>query len=443
MTTFRPITDADSAREPSPIGNSDTPFPLHALPPGIRAYIEAVTRQNGIPVELAAATALSVLSAATGSGIRLNSGSGRRLTPNVYFLVGARSGLGKSVTYNQMAAPLIDEQARVIEAWKRAKDEAEGEPPPFPAFVVSNATSEAVARALSVNPGNAAAVMSPDARGAIGILEGRYAKNGGMDLDLYLSAFSGDAMTYLRRGSECFTIKAPCLTVFFAVQPDKLTDLCANPEFLESGLAARFLMVRCGGASGDEGAEVENGIVGQWEGIVREALELRAAADADAVIDLDGDAMEIRKALAADQKRMLRESKTPALDSLMSRVAEQAQRIALLMHVARNGRRAPEFPVSADEMRGGEAVARWFLPKAAELLAPATTAAAEKDRQKVLRVFAEKGVKQITARILRSNHGIFEETVERLAAAYPRQFRLHRKKGETGGRPSPVLEMIG
>jgi hypothetical protein len=342
-----------------------------------------------------------------------------------------------------MAAPLIDEQTRVIEAWKRAKDEAEGEAPPFPAFVVSNATSEAVARALSVNPGNAAAVMSPDARGAIGILEGKYAKTGGMDLDLYLSAFSGDAMTYLRRGSECFTIKAPCLTVFFAVQPDKLTDLCANPEFLESGLAARFLMARCGGESGDEGAEVESGIVGQWEGTVREALELRAAADADAVIDLDGDAMEIRKALAADQKRMLRENRTPALDSLLSRVTEQAQRIALLMHVARNGRRAREFPVSADEMRGGEAVARWFLPKAAELLAPATTAAAEKDRQKVLRVFAEKGVKQITARILRNNHGIFEETLERLAAAYPRQFRLHRNKRETGGRPSPVLELVG
>ncbi len=443
MTTFRPITDADSTREPSPIGDSDTPFPLNSLPPGIRAYTEAVTRQNGIPVELAAATALSVLSAATGSGIRLNSGAGRRLTPNVYFLVGARSGLGKSVTYNQMAAPLIDEQTRVIEAWKRAKDEAEGEAPPFPAFVVSNATSEAVARALSVNPGNAAAVMSPDARGAIGILEGKYAKTGGMDLDLYLSAFSGDAMTYLRRGSECFTIKAPCLTVFFAVQPDKLTDLCANPEFLESGLAARFLMARCGGESGDEGAEVESGIVGQWEGTVREALELRAAADADAVIDLDGDAMEIRKALAADQKRMLRENRTPALDSLLSRVTEQAQRIALLMHVARNGRRAREFPVSADEMRGGEAVARWFLPKAAELLAPATTAAAEKDRQKVLRVFAEKGVKQITARILRNNHGIFEETLERLAAAYPRQFRLHRNKRETGGRPSPVLELVG
>jgi len=443
MSKFRPITEDEPTEEtPSIFGDSEAPFPLAALPPGIRAFTDAIAQQNEVPVELAAATTLAVVSAAAGAGIRLASGRGRTLAPNLYFLIGARSGLGKSITYQQAAEPILEDQQCRIEAWKREKEDAPGEPPPFPSLILSNATSEAVARALSVNPGNAAALMTPDARGAISILEGRYAKGGGMDIDLLLNAFSGDSMHYARTGSECFSIRSPRLTVFLAVQPDKLTSLCAREEFIESGLAARFLMVRCAGerCEDEDSPEVPGEIAEQWKDIVEGALALKTA-DA-ATIELAPEAVPIRRAIRSEQRSLLKLNRAPALDTTISRLEEQSQRLALNLHIARNGRRAPEFPVAAEDMAGGVAIARWFLPRGAELLAPATSAAIEKDRQRLHRAFGEIGGNEITLRILRSHRGIFEETVERLAAAYPSEFRIHTRKHPQGGRPSQVVALI-
>lgn len=442
MSEFRPITEDEPTEETLSIfGDSEAPFPLAALPPGIRFYIEAVTAQNETPVELAAASSLATVSGSAGAGIRLVSGKNKTVRPNLFFLTGAKSGLGKTTTFLEVAARLLDENQNAFDAWEKQKRDADGAPPPCPAIILENASSESVARALHANPGNAAAVMTAEARAALDIMLGKYQKGAGMDTDVYCKGFSGEPLTYGRTTSNCFAVRAPCLTAFLVVQPGKLCDFCSREEFVDSGLASRFLMMLCDIELADEPSEkgVPPEISDQWHRIIDEALAIRSA---DAVtVDLAPEAMELRREIKKRERMLLKANKNPALESVISRLAEQSQRLALVLHIARNGRRALEFPVAAEDMAGGVAIARWYLPRAVELLAPVSSAALERDRQKLLRVFGSANSAEVTLRILRGNHGILEATAERLAAAYPTEFRIHTRKQQTG-RPSRIVALI-
>jgi hypothetical protein len=444
MTTFKKLTPpqpTDHETDSLPRFNPDAAFPFDSLPPVMRDMVLATAKQNGIAAEIPAMTAMGVMSAATGAGIILNSGPGKKLAPNLFLLLAARSGTGKSVSFSELADAMNSENHAIIEDWQRQQEASETDIP-FPSFIVSNATGEAVARALSVNPGNAAAVVSPDGRGAIGIIEGKYTNSGGMDLDVYLNGWARDPIIYARKTGPSFAMKLPSLSVFLAVQPDKLTAFSLKPEFAESGLAARFLMARIDSQIDDEGEPVPAETADRWADAVVAALGLRKRAADAPVVSLSPDAEIIRKEIVSEQKRTVREGCTPAMETTVNRWAEQSMRLALVFHVTRHGRGAGEREVSGEDLRAGETVATWFIGQAKQILAAAASDALERDRQRVLQVFTRNNVKVMTARMLRLNHSIFPDTIRRVAAGYPEQFRFRENVG-TGGRPTTVLELIG
>jgi hypothetical protein len=424
----------------------DDAFPIATFPFGLRFFIEGVTSQSRVPVELSAVTALSVISASVGAGVVLNSGEGRTLRPNLFFLVGMLSGLGKSVTFDQMAEPLAEEQERLVDIWKLKSAESDTALP-MPALTLTDATSESVAASLSENHGSAVGIISPDARGAIAVLEGRYQKSGGMDIGVYLNGWTGDTITYKRKTGPSFYIRKPCLSAMLYVQPDKLSALCSRDEFEESGLAGRFLMMRMGSRKPPRGKPVDPGDRRRWNECISDALFLRRMETNahEKPIDLSPEAEAVRDEFEQYQDALLESNAQPGIRSVTSRLVEQAMRIALVLHVARNGRRAREFPVMKEDMIAGEAVARWFYPRASELLAEVSVSHAEKLKKRVARIFAEKKTKLMTLRELRKEHGVFEDQVDRLVAAFPAEFRQFRTRTADakgpGGRMSPVLEL--
>src|SRR3954471_17151905 len=82
------------------------PFPLAALPSSIREYVERVAEIHRAPASLSACCALAPLSAAVGKGLRVRSLPGLLTPANLYTLVGASSGCGKSLAFKTITEPL-------------------------------------------------------------------------------------------------------------------------------------------------------------------------------------------------------------------------------------------------------------------------------------------------------------------------------------------------
>jgi hypothetical protein len=437
------VSSADANPSSTQFENSDSPMPTSAMPEKMAEYIRAIADRNGLSHDLCAATALGVLSAAIGAGIWLESGRGLKLAGNLYIVISARSGTGKSVAFRQISERLHAEQTRILKEWQAKVENDKDDTSPWPGFIMTNATSEALAKALEVNPGCAAALLTPDARGAIDIIFGRYTKGQAMDLDLYLTAWSYDSLVYARRHGGCYAVQSPCLSLFFAVQPDKMADFCAAPAFLESGMAARILMLRVPQERRDEGEEAPADIIAWWEGTVEAALQLRQNGDNALLIRMTAEARVVCDALKREQDWLLKKGKTQALDSVISRLAEQAMRLALVFHVARYGEEAGAHELHVQDMEGGAHLARWFLAQAASMLSPVAMVQNDKLRQRALDAFERRKSSEITVRILRDHHGLDRDSLDRLVATFPEEFELVvRHNGQGAGRPSEVLTKL-
>jgi hypothetical protein len=455
MSQLTPIPEDEADQLPTsneaptspthPFGDTDNPMPLSAMPQPMCDYVQAISAQNGLSAEMCAATTLGVLSAAMGAGIWMESGRNLKLAGNLYIVMSARSGTGKSVAFRQIAGRLNSAQSAMIKEWSVRKEANSDDATPWPGFIFTNATSEALAKALEVNPGCAAALLTPDARGAIDIIFGRYTKGGSMDLDLYLNAWSYDNLTYARRQTGCYVVQSPCLSLFFAVQPDKMADFCAAPEFLDSGMAARILMLRVPQKSeeGEEGEGAPAEVLEWWDQTVDAALHLRGNADSAPVIRLSPEARRVRDGIKQKQEKLLRAGRIPALDAVVCRWAEQAMRLALVFHVARHGEKVSDHELGAEDMEGGGTLAEWFLAQAASLLSPVTLAQNDKLRRRALDAFERRKSHEITVRLLKNSHGLDRDDLERLVATFPEEFRLQVRLKESGaGRPSEVFQKI-
>src|ERR1035441_6738096 len=182
-------------------------LPTQALPPAVRDVVKAVSETHRVPESLAACCALAVTSAAIGKGLKVSSIPGMSAPANLYLMVGARSGTGKSVVFETLTKPIKDCEKRLTDEWRNRHqpdanaeetDEQSEEPERVgngeareaaPALVCENITSEALAMALSSNH-ECLASMSADARDVMAIVSGRYGGRG--DEALYLKAFSED-----------------------------------------------------------------------------------------------------------------------------------------------------------------------------------------------------------------------------------------------------------
>ena len=81
-------------------------FPINVLPPIVRQMVEEVADVATVPGALPACQALGITSAALGAGLAMPSDRERQTFGNIYVVPAAESGAGKSVTFNQMMAPV-------------------------------------------------------------------------------------------------------------------------------------------------------------------------------------------------------------------------------------------------------------------------------------------------------------------------------------------------
>jgi hypothetical protein len=85
------------------------------------------------------------------------------------------------------------------------------------------------------------AVMDAEAGGIFEILRGRYTRDGGLNLDVYLRAHAGDTLRVDRIGRPAEYVQNPALTVVLTPQPEVIRVLADRPGFRGRGLLGRFL----------------------------------------------------------------------------------------------------------------------------------------------------------------------------------------------------------
>jgi hypothetical protein len=268
--------------EPVPLSLPDPiPFPVDIFPGWLGEYVDAVSTDVQAPIDIAGMLALSELAACTAKRARIMSHKHTWTEPlNLWVVVTAISGDGKSPIFKRMNAPLLEydhaekqrmhpEVATARATEKRCrkrmekiiKDSSGGlkSQDDFftqqiqalqveidaaaeiqdPMIFADDFTPERLNSLMKENAGRIA-VMSAEADLFSKMAKGRY---GAADprVTIYNSAFDGDELRVQRVKEEgrC-TVEDPALTMGVLTQPETFQQLGVNPEFRSSGFIGRW-----------------------------------------------------------------------------------------------------------------------------------------------------------------------------------------------------------
>jgi hypothetical protein len=111
--------------------------------------------------------------------------------------------------------------------------------PAFPQLIADDVTPEKLVSLLRDQDGRIALMSSEG--GVFGIMAGRYGREGGPNLDVYLKGHAGDTLRVDRMNREPDYVQRPALTLALTVQPDVIRSLADQPGFRGRGLLGRFL----------------------------------------------------------------------------------------------------------------------------------------------------------------------------------------------------------
>jgi hypothetical protein len=256
------------------------PFPVEVLPKDTRAYVEEVAATRQVPVDLPGMLSLGVVSGAAARRFRVQIGTTHSEPLNTFVAAGMEPGSRKSVTYQDMVEPLEAyerdlkaqmapkiaeaQEKRLIEESRlrflreraaKAEDSAQREKyrkealelasqltviPAEPRLVAGDVTSEKLANLLFEQDGRMV-VMDAEAGGIFEIMAGRYTRDGGLNLDVYLRGHAGDTLRVDRVGRPAEYVYNPALTMILTPQPEVIRALADRPGFRGRGLLGRFL----------------------------------------------------------------------------------------------------------------------------------------------------------------------------------------------------------
>ncbi len=486
-----PVAAVDDAEAQEPVPAPRDPFPTHALPEPLRSMVIHAARQTNAPEALCAAWGIGVTSASMGSAYQVQSGPGQTTRGNLYLLAFAESGTGKGQSHKVMAAPWLEEEARMIEEWikeerpnlladletastdlerakkqrkdsksandstearlsiadaTKRKDEAERALARAPLLNIGNATAEAVVEALCHAPGFASAMISSEARDIVANLLGRYSQDGkGSDEAIFLQAYSGDPVTHSRKGKNPMNCPSPCLALCLAVQPDIWDRMAADHRLMESGFLARCMAFDSHARPlRPSSHEVPVETAEHWASTVRALLDRRSDPAPRFMVHPSDGAQEVIDALAheaADKREEGGEWKWCC--SSAARLAENTWRLALVFHALKHPSDAGEHELSTETALAAKTVTRWFFGETLALLEPSRSQQKAKRMERLATIFSDRNAEAISLSKLDQRHRFTEREVRDLAQEFPNRLVVAASPtGPKGGRPGISARLI-
>src|SRR3990167_5768725 len=141
------------------------------------------------------------------------------------------------------AAKCEDEVER--ESWLREATRVERDAPEeltAPTLFVGDVTPEALQVVLA-EQGGSVAMLTEEGGTLLGILTGRYDRNGSANLDTYLCAYDGGPIDVRRLGRQPRLVDNPALTICAMFQPLLAEKMTECPDLKGRGLIGRFALV--------------------------------------------------------------------------------------------------------------------------------------------------------------------------------------------------------
>jgi hypothetical protein len=423
---------------------------------------------------------LAVLSASIGAGLQVPSQPDKVARGNLYFLVGMKSGMGKSETFRPVVEPFFAYERNLVDRWqtevlpgleaeadmlktevetqlrrlargksgvdrteirrelatkKKVLAEAIAGISNPPRLCCEDVTSQQLAAMLQQNQEQLAS-LSPDAGNIVNILLGQYSKLDRTDDNIYLKAWSGDNCRVDRKGSGPILLQRPCLAALWLVQPDKIETLLAERSLTDGGLIPRPLMCQPNAqhrplVRGAEGVPADT--VKAWASLVDQLIKTFRFAPDPATIK---PAPEVLRLMDAHCNRIVERMKTDLqdVDSYAARWNEQAWRIAVCLHAGLHGEAAAGRVLAPGTAASASALADWFAGEQLRILSRGRYTARRTKFDEVLKLLADKP-QGITARDVQRK-GIVEsadEAHQLLAQMEPEELTGKDSKPESGG----------
>ena len=457
-------------------------FPLDALSPIMHDIAAGVAETYQVPVSMPAMAALAIHAGAMGKTYYVTGAvHGHQSYGNLYVLIAADRGCGKSTVAMRLARPLIeanrdlakrfllqklereakalvlqkqiegllrkamkspDDSASLpqqIESKKRQLAEVapNGLPIPVPSIIEGNTTSEALAATLAAGD-QALIIYSPDAGDVVRVAPGKYSKGQQGDFDLLLKGWSSE-LALRNRVSSGRSDLVPTLSALLFVQPFILGELMGNEEAFERGLTARPLIFDPKlELLPDDGIEraIPDDVTRAWDGYIRWLMKDRPTAPSFEV-RCSAEAREIFRHFH-NASVQLRRGDCADVTGELSRWRENTIRVALNLWAADQ---------AGGELTGAQAARAvrimWWCGRSYLAILNQGRGAKKYARVQGLRaILIDTPNRSITLRDLTNRHNYDQSEVRALAEEFPDLLKICMKEpGSQGGRPSEILMM--
>lgn len=461
----------------------DTEFPVTSLPTYARSLCLSVHESIGVPIPMVAMNMLGIASTALGGGAYTELIRRRRTSPNLYVLISAPSGLGKSACYNTLCKPLNSCEKLLIEKWQESKLLAQAEvnilnqeltrfkkaiskggatddlrsewvkcekklakakqrtsEESRPWIMLNDFTEESLGVSCSHQPHQALGVHTPEGRGFFKIIMGRYGSNGATAENIFLAGFTGDDCKVTRLSRAAISVK-PCLTLLVAVQDDVFRRALDDYTFTESGLFPRCLIYRCMERVKPRQGNpppVDPCLIASWNEKITCLVEnYRHSSSQIEFVYSDKAALAIHR--EANRELDRNRKRSDVHDAYAARYGENLIKVCMVLHSLCYGASSHSKRIVLPTVKHGIKIMRWMRKEQVRLLGHIERDAINSLKDRVLSLMQESGGDYITLRKLRNSHNISHDDCSLLDNHFS-YFRVEQSTpGKKGGRPSMRL----
>lgn len=326
-------------------------------------------------------------------------------TANVYILGVGESSTGKSASIRALFSNLerrvlreISQYEKELEIFKKSKrkpeqdklngkegfgfDDETADAPKLsknPDFIVKNATSEAMIKAMEESGGEIFSVCE-EARDSIYIVAGNYRKQGD-DTETLNSGWCGEPIKHSRIVNGVFNVPNPCISLLWMVQNDIIDNIVAKNKgsFIGSGFLGRFLYCRGAPKTVPNSKEIiplDESAIAKWEKLLNDTYDIRKRGET-VWIDADQEAFEYFWDFDAFNTRLMN-GKLRTQASLLGKARENAIRLAVIFAQAEGATQ-----ITADIAKRACRVVSYSICVSVVLFSSGMLPEIEKDRAKM------------------------------------------------------------
>lgn len=342
--------------------------PIWGLPKLLQDMITQGSEVYGTPIDFFLIYILAAIGAALRKSAKLISKHVNY--PQLWFMVVAPSGIGKSEPLRMAFAPLykrdqklFDDYQQSLKQWKvdclEAKKHSNPEPPcPIcQQILTTDITPEALLYIIYKN--NSICISRDEIAGLFNDI-GRYSKSG--EIEHYLSTFNNGQIRIDRKGDNPLLIPEPFLSIVGTVQPCVLEGILHNKELVGNGMLARFLFAY---PDNQKKAKYRNEIMSP-ELLEQYDQYLNILCDYNEVVtQFSDEAMELFVTFSDELTDRSNEIEDEHIKSMLSKMDIQVSRLALIVYCSKLiAKETSEEKISAEIMKYCIELCRYFISTA-------------------------------------------------------------------------------